>query len=166
MDYACSERRNWIGTVMSQSEDRDVLLSVGLRPRRGFGSCDSARCLWLRTESKKEAQMLARFRPKPTIIVREGSTSRMIALWQMRNPLTYEWLVRANKRIAHKTFSAKKWAAPEFAFPAPGSCLRAGRARPVPVRVEEFNPDAVYTPREVVGRLKEAPDPAAWREAA
>lgn len=165
MDYACSERRNWIGTVMSQSEDRDVLLSVGLRPSRGHGSCGSARVLWARVEGKKEAEALMRFRPRPTIVLREGSTSRLVALWTLRNPLSYEWLVRANRRIAHKLFASKRWVEPEFVFPVPGSCLRAGRSRPVPVRVESFR-WRVYTPREVVGGLKEAPDPDAWREKA
>jgi hypothetical protein len=35
----------------------------------------------------------------------------------------------------------------------------------VPVRVEEFR-WRVYTPKEVVRALKDAPDPDAWREKA
>lgn len=152
-------------TVLMKAEDRDVAISVGLRCREGFGSCDSARTLWARVEGKKEAEALMRFRPRPTIVLREGSTSRLVALWTLRNPLSYEWLVRANRRIAHKLFASKRWVEPEFAFPVPGSCLRAGRSRPVPVRVEEFR-WRVYTPKEVVRALKDAPDPDAWREKA
>lgn len=156
-------RTLFMDTVLAKAQDRDVTVSAGLRCREGFGSCDSARVLWARVEGKREAQALARFRPVPSIVLREGSTSRYVALWQLRNPLGYEWLVRANRRIAHKLFAPKKWVAPEFEFAVPGSCLRAGRSRPVPVRVESLS-DVVYTPRQVVGALKEAPDPAAWRD--
>lgn len=166
MDYAWNEGREWLRAVTVYSEDCDVTLSAGARPRRGFGTCDSARVLWARCETKDAVKRLGWFKPRPTLVLREGSTSRYVALWELENALAYEWLVRANKRIAHKLGSAKKWAEAEFTFSAPGSCLRAGRSRPVPVHVESFEPLAVYRPRDVVGRLKEAPDANAWREAA
>lgn len=163
MDYACTEGRDWLRAVQVFAEDRDVLLSAGLRRRRGMGTCGTARVLWVRTESKREVVALERFKPAPSLIVREGSTCRMVALWQLQNALTYEWVLRANKRLAHRLGCAKKWAELEFAFPAPGSCLRAGRSRPVAVRVERFEP-VVYAPRQVVGGLREAPDPRSWIE--
>lgn len=164
MDYAFEEGADWRQAVSVYGDDCDVLLSAGLRPRRGFGTCGTSRVLWARVEGKKDAQALARFRPAPTLVLREGSTARFVALWELRSELRYEWLLRANRRIAHKLFSPKKWSDAEFVLPAPGSCLRAGRARPVPVRVESFEPLAIYRPRDVVGKLKEAPDPLAWRE--
>lgn len=158
-------RQLFLDTVMMKAADRDVVISAGLRRREGFGTCDRARCLWARVEGKKDAQALLKFRPVPSMVLREGSTSRLVALWELERPLNYEWVLRANKRIAHKLFAPKKWTDLEFVFPAPGSCLRADRARPVPVRVESWS-GRVYTPRAIVGGLKEAPDPAAWREAA
>lgn len=157
--------RLFVDTVMGKSVDRDVLIAAGLRKRAGHGTCDRARVLWARVEGKKEAGALARFRPVPSLLLREGATSRMVALWELDRALNYEWVLRANRRIAHKLFAPKKWCDLEFMFAAPGSCLRAGRSRPVPVRVEDY---AIrrYAPRQVVGGLKEAPDPDAWRERA
>lgn len=166
MDYAVGELRDFSRVVLERAEDRDVVVSAGLRSRRGMGSCAQSRVLWARCESRREAEALRRFRPVPSIVLREGSTCRLVALWQLPNPLNYEWVVRANRRIAHKLWGAKKWGTDlEFAFAVPGSCLRAGRARPVPVRVEAFG-GGVYLPRDVVGKLKEAPDPSSWREKA
>jgi hypothetical protein len=165
-DFPVSELGGWSRMVRALSEDRDVVLSAGSRRRRGMGTCDRAAVLWCRVESRKQADALRRFRPSPTLVVREGESCRMTALWSLRRPLAYEWLLRANKRIAHRLGAAKKWAEPEFTFPAPGSCLRAGRSRPVPVRVEFWQPCAIFTAREVVGHLRDAPNPDAWREAA
>lgn len=155
---------DWLRIVTRMCEDREVLLAAAARPRRGFGSCGSTAVLWARVEGKKDAQALARFRPRPTLLLREGSTSRYVAVWSLRRPLSYDWMVRGNKRIAHKLFAPKKWAGDaEFMFPCPGSCLRVGRARAVPVRLERFDPAALYVARDVVGKLKDAPDPNAWR---
>jgi hypothetical protein len=164
VDYAFEEGDAWRRMVQRAGEDCDVLLSAGLRPRRGFGTCGTSSVLWARVEGKKEAQALARFRPVPTLVLREGSTQRYVALWELDRELNYDWLLRANRRIAHKLFAPKKWTDAEFVFAAPGSCLRSGRSRPVPVRVESFEPAGIYRPRDVVGKLKEAPDPDAWRE--
>lgn len=165
-DFAVSDGPgDWLAMVARMCADREVRLGAGSRRRRGFGTCDCSRVLWARVGSRKEVANLRRFRPRPTLVVREGSTCRLVALWSLRRPLTYEWLVRANRRIAHRLFGPKKWAEPEFEFPVPGSCLRAGRARPVPVHAVLFEA-SVYEPRQVVGGLKDAPDPNAWREAA
>jgi hypothetical protein len=157
-----AEDRYLVDWLERMSADREIRLGAGSRRRRGFGTADRARVLWCRVESRREADNLQRFRPAPTLIVREGATHRRVALWSLREPLTYEWLVRANKRIAHRLYAAKKHAAPEFSFPVPGSCLRLGRCRPVPVLLERFEP-VIYRPRDVVGGLREAPDPSAWR---
>lgn len=164
-DFAAADRAGVLRWLERMCPDREVRLSAGSRWRRGYGAADRARVLWVRVESRREAENLARFRPAPTLIVREGATHRRVALWSLRQPLSYEWLVRANKRIAHSLFAAKKWAAPEFTLPVPGSCLRLGRARPVPVHLERFEA-VLFSPRDVVGALREAPDPAAWRQLA
>lgn len=164
-DFEFDQRDEWVRAVVSAGQDRDVRLAAALRSRRGMGTCSLSRVLWARVEGKKEAAALARFRPCPTLVLREGSTSRMVALWELRQALRYEWVLRGNKRISHALFAPKKWSDLEFTFPAPGSCLRAGRARPVPVHVEFFDPAAMFRPRDIVGGLKEAPDPNAWREA-
>jgi hypothetical protein len=143
--------------------DREVRLSLP-RSKRGLQYVARAACLWAVTEGKDPAKKLARFRPAPTIVLREGTSSRLWAIWALNNPAAHEHIVRANKRIAHRLGTAKKWADPDaLLVPAPGSCLREGRARPCPVVVAALQP-TFHTMRQIVGQLRDAPDPMAWRE--
>lgn len=139
-----------------------VLLSI---PRKKLGGgAPYATVLWARVEGDKQRKALDRFRPVPPVVVQEGASTRAVAFWPLDRALGWEWIVRANKRIAHRLGTPKKWADPdEFLFPAPGSCLRAGRSRPLPVVMTRLEP-VHFTARQVVGRLKDAPDPNAWRE--
>lgn len=165
-DFAVDERRQYERTVRLAAEDRDVLLSAAPRPEPGLGMADRAACLWARVESKAQKAALKAFRPAPTVVLQEGSTCRQVALWALDEPLAHDWVVRANKRLAHRFGSPKKHAAAEFMFPAPGSCLRHGRTRPVLVR-EWVNPSLpIYRPRDVVARLRDAPEPHDWRNEA
>ncbi len=164
--FEALDRDGFVRWLMTRGEDRELLVGAGARHGRGFGSSDGARVLWVRVESKRQEEMLRAFRPSPTLVMKEGATCRLVALWSLWRPLGYEYLVRANERLAHAIGSPRKHAVPEFTFAVPGSCLRLGRARPVPVRVVHFDPEAVFTPRMVVGGLRDAPDRDAWRQAA
>ena len=151
-------------TMLLEGMNADVECSM-LKSQRGWGT-NSVPALHVRVEGKKQADALRRFRPVPTFVIREGSTSRYVAFWMLRAPLT-RWAdsTRANKRIAHALGATKKHAfSGDFWFPVPGSVLRAGRSRPVPVVVARAGIEA-YTVREVVGRLRDAPDPNSWRDA-
>lgn len=152
---------DWLGRGMSL----EIEVSAVPRPVRDHGTAGGASVFWVRTEGSKQLALLERFRPRPTIVLEEGDSSRRTALWGLTVPLSYEWLVRGNKRLAHGLKASKKWAEPEFMFNPPGSCLRDGRARPVLIRTAESNEQAVYRPGDVVGRLRDAPDPMAWRTA-
>ena len=120
----------------------------------------------VRLEGKKSADILRRFRPVPTFVIREGSSSRYTAFWALSQPLTrWKDVDRANRRLAHALKAPKKYADPgEFYFAPPGTVLRVGRSRPCPVVVARAGLET-YTVGEVVGRLRDAPDPDAWREA-
>lgn len=150
--------------VQHRDETYSDEIRIGLpRRERGWGTASPSSVLWAATETPDQVKALQRFRPAPTLVLREGSSSRRMALWALERPLAWEWCVRANKRIAHRLRAPKKFADPDlFAVPAPGTCLHLGRARPAPVSVELLEPVA-YTARAVVGRLKDAPDPQAWR---
>lgn len=151
-------------TALLEELNTDVECSM-LRPKRGWGT-SAVPALHVRVEGKKQADRLRNFRPVPTFVIREGSTTRYVALWMLRAPLR-KWSdsTRANKRIAHALGASKKNCfAGDFSFPVPGSVLRAGRKRPVPVVVARAGLEA-YTVREVVGRLRDAPDPESWRDA-
>lgn len=124
--------------------------------------------LWAVLESAKDAQALKAFRPAPTLVLREGLTVRRVALWWLWSDLALDdgWGIRANKRIAHKLGTKKKWAEFTFTLRPPGTILRKGRAKPVVVHVEHRDDEAVYEPRAIVARLKDPPAPRDWKSAA
>lgn len=170
---ACSDPRryreliNWLGREMLPP--LEIQVSAVPRPTRAHGTAGLSSAMWVRTEGKKSLALLERFRPRPTIVLEEGDSTRRVALWALSSPLNYELTVLANKRLAHALHAPKKNAEPEFMFHPPGSCLRDGRAKPVLIRVAERNDLALYAGNEVVGRsrrggpLKDPPDPDAWR---
>jgi hypothetical protein len=159
------DRRRYVDLIDFLSREMAVELEVSAvpRPERGHGTAGGAHCLWVRTEGRKQLQRLERFRPRPTLVLEEGDSTRRIALWALLGDgLNFERVVRANKRLAHALGAPKKHAAPEFMFNPPGSTLREKRARPVLIRVAERT-DELYTLGQAVGRLRDAPDPDAWR---
>lgn len=141
--------------------------SVGAVPRRQpeEGYMGGAWVLWARLETGKHAEALARLRTGPTLVLREGKSPRRVALWALAEPLNMVWLERANRRIAHQLGTKKKFAAAEFALHPAGTTLSLG-AKPAPVWAEHMDPGALYRAREVVGALRDAPEPIDWRRAA
>jgi hypothetical protein len=157
-DVRCFER--W---CEAWSYDGD--LSVGLVPwmeRSEYWTVGGS-VFWAHTDSGGSSVALDSFGVKPTLVVREGSTSRRTALWALAAPLTLEWVERGNRRIAHELGTAKKRCGRSGEVFVPGTILRKGRKRPVGVHLEHFDPKALYTAKAVVGHLRDAPDPGAWK---
>ena len=77
---------------------------VGAAPRvRESGRADAverAWCLWADCDSPGSVERLRAFRPLPSIVNRSGSGENMHAWWQLREPLSPEHAVRANRRLA------------------------------------------------------------------
>jgi hypothetical protein len=147
LEPLCWEREPQIGVV--------PLAKPGSYLRRVDSSL-----LWARTDTGGEASALRSFRPAPTVVIRHGGV--YVAFWALWEPLDDDWRLRANKRIAHRLGAKKKYAGDNFGVPLPGTILRFGRGRPQPVELVRYEPE-LRTAREVVGHLREAPDPAAWR---
>ena len=84
------------------------------------------------------------------------------AVWALERPLGWEWTVRANRRLAHRIGGPKRYVEPGHLIRLPGSCLRDDRLVPLPIVVERLT-DGLYTARQVVGNLPDAPDADAWR---
>lgn len=148
----------------------EVLLGAPAgKPKGGVGT---ATAFWVRVEGTVQNRWLASFRPEPTIVLREGSSSRRWALWALEHPVRWVGVDRGNRRLAHRMRAPKKWAEPERLWlPAPGCCLRKDRARPVPVVVERLEPVS-FGPLDVIGdrvvdgrrhrALPDAPEADAW----
>lgn len=121
---------------------------------------------WCMVSGSEQNAFLARFRPHPTLVMREGSSSRRTAVWALHGRpdlLSYEQIVKGNKRIAHALRAPKKNADPDRArFVVPGTALREDRSRPVPIVVEHLSVEE-FRPRQVVGSLKDPPVPT-WNQ--
>jgi hypothetical protein len=140
---------------------------VGLVPRTAKDqyALAPAWVLWARLETPDCAQRLARFRPAPTLVAREGASSRRIALWALCEPLEGMWVTRATERLASHLKGRRGAADASALLPSPFTRLTAGRARPSRVYVEYVS-ETYTTARQIVGRLSDAPATDGWRAAA
>jgi hypothetical protein len=152
--------------VLPWSSDPDVGdLAVGAVPyeQANYLRNVDSHVLWARAESPAARAKLAGFDPAPTVTFASGSV--LTALWGLTRGLDPEWTERLNRRVAHELGCKKKWCSTGFMFAPAGVVLRQDRLRPVPVVVRQ-RCSRLYGAREVAGRLREAPDPDAWRNAA
>jgi hypothetical protein len=82
--------------------------------------------------------------------------------WPLEAVHSWQQVRDANRRIAYRLRAVQKHGDPdELVFCAPGTCMRAGRSRPVPVRVARLSVET-FTLAAVVGRLKDPPDVRWW----
>jgi hypothetical protein len=135
--------------------DRDGLLTGATLP---------CHALWAVVDTGEGAAKLARFRPRPTIVLREGDTIKRTAVWALTRPLQWEYTVKGNRRLAHQFQGPKKFVQPDHALRTPGSFVVDGRVVPIPVVPDELNPQGLYTAAQVVKHLREPPDPNGWRK--
>lgn len=164
----CDDLARWRHHSSWFAERYDV--RIGAAPRSTRERDTPMRCsvLWVVAESRRACERLGRLRPRPTLVLREGGTTRTTAIWALDKPLAWDWTIRGNRRIAHYIDAPKKYAEPTHGFRIPGSAVRWGRDGPrlIPLRINvvEFEPAAIYEARRVVGHLADAPDPNAWRD--
>lgn len=167
----------WVGPTFVRSDLDATCLrlfgladcSVGAVPRQRPDAryLAGANVLWARLETGKHAEALARFRPAPSLVLREGKSPRRVALWALSSPLSLSYLERANRRLAHRLGTKKKWGAAEFEFHPVGTELSFGReSRPNVVWAEHVDAGSLFVARGVVGHLQEAPDPRSWMKEA
>lgn len=154
------------------AERRDRLYSEEIRismprARRGLRLTAQTALCWVVTDSKDAAGRLERFGHPPTLVLREGATVRKTALWLLNRPVDRERVIRANRRLAYalRCPTVKHSDPDSMTLPLPGTFLRNGRTRPVPVVVEALRP-VNYTMAQLVGRLKDPPTADAWKERA
>jgi hypothetical protein len=140
---------------------------VSLVPRTAKDSFALARAwvLWARLEAPASALHLQRLGTGPTLVAREGASSRRVALWALSEPLEATWATRANERLAHALKGRRKAADASELLPSPFTRLTVRRRTPNPLYIE-YASDRISTARQIVGGLRDAPATDGWRAAA
>lgn len=161
--------------VQLADEEHNEQVMLGLPRMIPWGGVACGSAFWVVTEGKAATTRLERFWPQPSLILREGASSRRTSFWPLNFEVKWKGLNRGNRMLAYAIGAVQKHGEPErLEFAAPGTCLRVGRKRPVPVVVERLEVDT-FDPLAVIGRrhdgrrwhplLREPPDPDAWRQA-
>lgn len=137
-------------------------IAYGLpRRERGAGAARGT-VLWARVEGKDQLKRARTFRPLPTCVLQEGSSTRRLLIWALWEPADFFAIQEANRRIAYHLRAVQKHGEPDaLRVPAPGTFMRMGRSRPAPVVVTRLEPD-FFTAAGVAGRLREPPPKDAW----
>jgi hypothetical protein len=147
-------------TVRDLDERYGHELTIGLpQPKRFAGGTARATILWTRVENGGQYEKAKELRPLPSMVLREGGTLKRLLIWALEERLPWTEVVAANKRIAYRLGTRQADADPDLLrIPCPGTRLRAGRVKPVPVVCARLETTS-YSCREVTGFL---PDPPAF----
>jgi hypothetical protein len=112
---------------------------------------------------KDQVARAARHRATPSISIRCGGTRRLL-LWGLGEPVDSLLAFRMNRRLAYSFGAPQKAGDPSALWvPLPGTYERVGRARPQRIDLGRLELDS-FTVGQVVGSLRDPPDPNAWRE--
>lgn len=84
---------------------RELDVFIGCSPRTSYTSgtlndVQRSWCLRADCDDEKSAACLRTFTPRPSLVVRSGGPGRLQAWWQLSEPLSNEYVDRANRRIA------------------------------------------------------------------
>jgi hypothetical protein len=152
--------------VRWHDEHRDTEIRLGiphLTPKSG--GVHRATVLWAVVDGPDQLARANRFRPRPSLVLKAGFSSRRWLVWALEEPVDYFQLQAANRKLAYCLRATQKFGDADLAwFPAPGTCLREDRTRPVPVVVARLTTDTFHA-ASVVDRLKEPPPKDAWMDA-
>jgi hypothetical protein len=149
--------------VRALDEEHDDEILLGLPQAKPFnGGVGRVSVLWVRVEGTDQLQRARKLKPRPSLALAEGSSTRRVLFWALEKPIDYFDAEARNRRLAYACKAVQRFGNPDAMWvPAPGTCLRRDRTRPVPVVVARLTTD-VYKPDAVTGRLKEPPPKDAW----
>ncbi|HTE61068.1 MAG TPA: hypothetical protein VK631_12015 [Solirubrobacteraceae bacterium] len=167
--YSEGPARVWLPTDCKRPFERlirsdDCFVSAVPRRHEDSYTLGAAHVLWARLERPECAERLARLPAGPTLVLREGRSSRRTALWALSRPLWGEWIDRANARLAHAVKGRRGAADASQLVLSPFTRLTNAK-RPVSIYVE-YESDTYATARQIVGALPDAPALDGWRAAA
>jgi hypothetical protein len=151
--------------VRWHDERADTEIRLGIpQAKPNAGGVHGATVLWCVVDGNDQLARARRFRPRPSLVLKAGFSSRRWLVWALEEPVDYFALQAANRKLAYSLRAVQKYGDADLAwFPAPGTCLREDRARPVPVVVARLTTDTFHA-ASVVGRLKEPPPKDSWMD--
>jgi hypothetical protein len=147
--------------VEHQLSAPDGQISVVPRQDKGKSwSTGRAPVAWAVLQTSAARQALERFRPAPTVVLRAGRTQLRWALWALAAPLWGSYIEQATERLAYALHGLRRAASSETLIPCPWSVLDGRQI------VVEFEQPEIYTAKQVVGHLRDAPPLHNWRRQA
>jgi len=141
------------GRLTRLLDSDECFVSAVPRRRPDTLSWGPAHMLWSSLSKPEHCQRLERFQPAPTLVWRDRRSSRRWAAWSLSRPLSPQFVQQATERLAHHLGGLRRAASPEALIASPFSGHWA----------VEFHTPETYTAREVVGQLRDAPDPHQWK---
>lgn len=138
----------------------DCYFSAIPRTDRQTWATGRAPALWAVLQTGTATAALQRFRPAPTFVARAGRTQQRIAFWALSAPLWGSYIEQATERLAYALHALRRAAKLETLLPSPYAKID-GRQH----YIEFFEPE-IYSARQVVGHLRDAPPADGWRRAA
>lgn len=168
-NHADGQAHVWLPSDRRRAFERLLTMDdcfVSAVPRRHEDSytLGAAHVLWARLERPECAERLARLPAHPTLVVREGRSSRRFAFWALSRPLSGDWIDRANGRLAYALKGRRRAGDAAQLVLSPFTRLTSA-TRPVKVYVE-YESDTYTTARQIVGTLPDAPALDGWKAAA
>lgn len=142
----------------------DCFVSAVPRTERDSFSLGPAHVLWARLDRPEAGERLAQVPLAPTLVLREGRSSRRYAFWALSRPLSGDWVTKANARLSHACKGRRGAGDASQLVLSPFTRLTSA-TRPVAVAIE-YESDTYATAREIVGRLPDAPATDGWKAAA
>jgi RepB DNA-primase from phage plasmid len=138
----------------------DVYVGCAPRARRAGGRDAIARgfVLWVDCDGEAAAHALARFEPRPSIVIGSGSGSNRHAYWPLVEPLDRNALERANRRLAFALGADLSCAGAASILRPPGT-RSYKHTPPAPVTALRFEPERRLTATTIVGALADPPMP-------
>lgn len=128
------------------------------------GGVSSSTVLWCWCDSRDSSWRASRFQPAPALVLRFGASAQRLCLWGLREAVPWPSIEPHNGRLSYALRAPRtRCEAEQLRVPMPGTFLRVGRSRPVPVMVTRMEMTG-YTRSQVTSQLKDAPSRDAWRQ--
>jgi hypothetical protein len=156
----CEKRRPFERIVRSD----DCYVSAVPRTSEDSFALGGAHVLWARLDRPEAGERLGRLPVGPTLVLREGRSSRRYAFWALSRSISGPWIDRANARLSHACHGRRGAGEATQLVLSPFTRITT-TTRPVAVKIE-YESDTYATAREIVGRLPDAPATDGWRQAA